>query len=789
MKAESHFIRSLQASPSPYTLTEYLYFLDRCRITNLADHAYRCIVEKTTQTIVSPFTGKELGGIIKVFTENGSFKSMKITGVTSTSDILVQVSNSLKMKFDHDRWQLVGVDAGVPLRQISDEAWKDNEEWERVMESAVKRIIFKPTDLPWVYLQRPNYPYFLYLRRVPSPSSSEAVGGQLLALAPSPPPQHSSLRKKEVITDLIVPSSHDPSLEHFLTLLFVSPLLVPLPELKEKLLQTALNSRSARVMELWSYYFSDDLTQSEFDSFLQATGGEGGAKLSSGWDGEGFGRMKQRKGEEVEAYLSHLGKMVDSSVPSIAQLVRGGEGGGRAEVELDSLSISALLFPTTTASIGDKEEDYQTPPPQKKQGGWEGGTTRGGAKKTKPSLPWKIREMGNEGITELAQLLRVWAFSVQFPIVERDFLLFACALGGRGEIPYSLFMGLSYEYLISKWVMGEILGGEESEDPPSPTDSLQSFSAFIDLANESCRIGDVATSAAIIDALNSDEMHIAQVAWAGVPEHRVVRTKFGSSVPFLYFSSSADRETGEYVSLYDNAMQVLKKGAEGGGVYITSLRRLCLYIASLGGIVEGGGGEGGGSAGAGGGGVGGGAALSGVVTYALFDLVSRYGIGGLQRGKWGCLSFFEQAGGTYGGEGEGIELQKELCSGPLRQIALYFLRTDRIQTLLSPKVPFLIDDERMSSSLGASLGTTVSPGSASFSSARQRLSFLTSESRTQEGDKPLSPRRGGRRGKGGGALSRDASGLSVGAERDRGRSRGLFRQFTEMTLNKDDQSV
>ena len=59
---------------------------------------------------------------------------MKITGVTSSCDVLVMISNALKVKYDHERWQLVGVDAGVPLRHISDESWKDEEEWERVVE-------------------------------------------------------------------------------------------------------------------------------------------------------------------------------------------------------------------------------------------------------------------------------------------------------------------------------------------------------------------------------------------------------------------------------------------------------------------------------------------------------------------------------------------------------------------------------------------------------------------------------------------------------------------------------
>ena len=522
-------------------------------------------------------------------------------------------------------------------------------------------------------------------------------------------------------------------------------------------------------------YFIDDLTRSDIDSFLQE-GGEGGG---GGLDGEKFGRMKERRGEEGEAYLRILEKMVGSSLPSTTQAVRrGGEGGGGGrdeEVELDSLSVSALLFPTSTASIGDKEEEYLLPPPHKTQLKSQQMKERGRGRE----IGWKIRDIGKEEIEELAKILRLWAFFVQFPVVERDFLLFGCALSGRGEIPYSLFMALSYEYLISKWVMREVLG-QTGGTPPSPSHSLQSFSLFTDLAIESCKIGDISTSSAIIDALNSDKMHIAQLSWGNIGEHRVVRTKYESCVPYIYFASSAEKETGEYLSLYENAIQVLRKE---GGVFLTSYRRLCLYITSLGGVVEEK--EGGG----------GGGALSGVVGYVLYDLVYRYGVGGLQRGKGGCLAFLDQVGGMFGGEGGG-GLQKELCFGPLRQIALYFLRTDRIRSLLHPQVPFLLEDERMAPSSSPAppnpFPSAPSSSLTSFSSARQRLSFMPSEfsssvsSRSNEGERPLSARRKEASKRGKGVLSREASTGAVGERGGGGRSRGLFRQFTEMTL-RDDQ--
>ena len=140
-------------------------------------------------------------------------------------------------------------------------------------------------------------------------------------------------------------------------------------------------------------------------------------------------------------------------------------------------------------------------------------------------------------------------------------------------------------------------------------------------------MGDISTSIAVLDALNSNRVHQAQLGWSVLSSHRgkerglgrgvkkgvgrntplmkralfffvdidsfsfspfpliAIRCKFESSVPYLHFSISSATKTSEYLHLYENALHYLKQRSEEG-VYLSNFHRICSYLTSIGSILD-----------------------------------------------------------------------------------------------------------------------------------------------------------------------------------------------------------
>ena len=257
--AEEFFLKSIQIEPSnSFAIVEYMHFLDRCGQHQTADYALEVITSKTKHKLISPYTGKELGGIVRVFLQNGSFKSLSIRATMTTKDVLVLICHSLKIPFNSMDMQLIAVDLG---EKVSKEALKSGPIWSKVVAGVIfyyffslfffisSLLLFPPshalfikakrqdllseTALPWFYPQRHNCHFFLYFRPCPSPVSCEKIFTFLSSTWRGPVDE--SINSLEELVGHLLRANH--GFVH--CLLFISPLLVLKEELKQILMKVS----------------------------------------------------------------------------------------------------------------------------------------------------------------------------------------------------------------------------------------------------------------------------------------------------------------------------------------------------------------------------------------------------------------------------------------------------------------------------------------------------------------------------------------------------------------------
>ena len=118
-RAEECFLKSIESNPAnSFCLLEYRSFLLSCGMESAANFIYRIIDEFSFHKIFSPFSGLELGGVIKVFEGDGSFKSLSITATTPASDVLVMVCHASKTFYSNRQCVLVALDSQIPLYKV-----------------------------------------------------------------------------------------------------------------------------------------------------------------------------------------------------------------------------------------------------------------------------------------------------------------------------------------------------------------------------------------------------------------------------------------------------------------------------------------------------------------------------------------------------------------------------------------------------------------------------------------------------------------------------------------------
>ena len=107
-------------------------------------------------------------------------------------------------------------------------------------------------------------------------------------------------------------------------------------------------------------------------------------------------------------------------------------------------------------------------------------------------------------LQQMAAHLRFWVTLSQMKISNRDFLYYSCSCSRQWIYP-SIQAMIEYEKAIIEWVIDEILVELEPTDEAIVC-SLNSFSAFSELAQKSFKLGDFSTSATIVEALISPQV-------------------------------------------------------------------------------------------------------------------------------------------------------------------------------------------------------------------------------------------------------------------------------------------
>ena len=265
--AEAYFLQSIKNDPAnSFALIEYYYFLDQCGFSSAAEHSLRVIQEQTKTKVMSPYRGTELGGVIKIFVENGSFKSLSVTVTTTAMDILAQVSNSLKKSFDPLRMQLSVVDPGLSVKQMAGDGWKNEVDWVNVWKTAKRKEVLSASALPYIFLQRPNNTTFLYLRKVSNPLSAIPISKVFKREKAQKPPESLVLVRDEIefITHML---GHHHTEEYLEALLFAAPLIVPLENLRNCLENTCLESEKVMsVLDFWGTSIHNDFDLTELEN-------------------------------------------------------------------------------------------------------------------------------------------------------------------------------------------------------------------------------------------------------------------------------------------------------------------------------------------------------------------------------------------------------------------------------------------------------------------------------------------------------------------------------------------
>ena len=598
--AEEYFLNSIKDDPiNSFALIQYYYFLSLCGLHSAAEHSLRVIEEQTKTKVISPYCGKELGGVVKVFVGNGTFKSLSVTATTTAMDIVAQVAHTLKREHDPLQLQLAVIDPGLSVKKMAGDLWKNEVDWANVWDTAKKKEVLRASSLPFIFLQRPNNTSFLYLQNVVSPLSPIPLY-KVLNSQKTLPQESQAFLKDDInfVTYLLNYDHSDGLLE---ALFFAAPLIISLDSLRQCLEVSLESSKVASLLDLW-VITSEDFDLQELESIFLLAFSSPNAEMFQLLEEKRHLVRRVTHAEEEMAEFLELSKKLPQLVPAEGKVMFISD----PLFDLGTHLTTHRVFPETKSTF-----IFQT--------------------------CFHVRDKDSDEIKELAEHLRVWAAMVQFQITPRHFLLYSSRQLER-NIPTSIMAALLYESKISEWVLNEILSANETPEeplqdlqnqlkclvcspslppsasslssslssssspsaspvlsppntpPPSPCTCtctassssadpcLRTFEKFVDLAIESCNIGDLSTAIAIVDALMSPDIQSVHAGWGKLPEHRAVRWKFERSVPYIHFGVTGSTPPEEILSKYSNALEVLQKTSH---VYLSSIRRTMTFLRSF----------------------------------------------------------------------------------------------------------------------------------------------------------------------------------------------------------------
>ena len=107
-------------------------------------------VKLIDSVVISPLNGEEIGGVIKVYSSDMTFKSCPMTATWTTAEVAMFVSGALKISYDPSGYRLFVVQGDPSDKEVDlDQA-----------------LVLEPKVFPWIYLQR-STPCFLYFQVTP----------------------------------------------------------------------------------------------------------------------------------------------------------------------------------------------------------------------------------------------------------------------------------------------------------------------------------------------------------------------------------------------------------------------------------------------------------------------------------------------------------------------------------------------------------------------------------------------------------------------------------------------
>lgn len=242
LDAEKSFIKSIETDPrNGFAVYQYLNFLDRYGHLKDADELYGFLSNLLDERIVSPLSETEIGGVVKVYFEDESFKSVKVTSTMRTYDVIILVLRALKMAYVPFDCHLSIHRGGLPSLSPRQNPLPSSPQPHAAVE------VLSANEFPWILLDRPSRKSsILVFQKRDGPQDLECARAHLIADSlPYAPPLLSSA------VALLAELSRREERVYVLSLLFAYPLLLKGSKLLSLLL---LNSNDAWVANVVSHW-------------------------------------------------------------------------------------------------------------------------------------------------------------------------------------------------------------------------------------------------------------------------------------------------------------------------------------------------------------------------------------------------------------------------------------------------------------------------------------------------------------------------------------------------------
>ena len=505
-----YFIRALDENPrNGFALVEYYKFLNRVKLFTASELLPSLMLKMIDAPIVSPVDGSQLGGVIKVYGEDGSFKSLNVVATFTTLDVCQALMTAMKVSFEPMKSHLYLV------KQERDVSAKESKFKQRL----------DPAMYPWILLQGRGGSHILYYESRPSPMDRSSLSPLLFQGFPK---IDEIILSVDGLLSAVVGGVGDEFTQRILyqTFFFVFPLFL---EKKEEVVEFLFRSMNQTwYISLTSEWVANfgmfpELEITDIVQMFSSCSSFGSNRPPPDFDL--LTQIRKEHSAEIEVVLE-LREFFLSCFSS-------GEDSGRGEREKEEEKEEE--DPGLISSSGGSGGDWNKKWKEKKKGKrrqifLDGSGSRGSGSGSGSGLRRGDRQVGlgtssslslssspfdffllrsfkRANVPTLATHLRTWVLSLAFHIYPRDFMWYFVKNRKEEEddeenIGCGAIAALKeYEKGIGEWVLSEV-----ADTVSSPSQTLLSFSYFSELAQRSYKLGDLSTCLAIMTAMNSEKV-------------------------------------------------------------------------------------------------------------------------------------------------------------------------------------------------------------------------------------------------------------------------------------------